>query len=424
MFSYVFSDNEDKTYQKLLLVLFSLGSLCGSPRIFMGPGEKLSLLAALGVYLAALPYFYARLLGHSWFSEDYLRESCNKTLGTYELRCPEISKDLKELFKTHGVVVLRDVFPPDLLEDLLQEARCRLRPNAESTNFAFSARNVWMDSEVFAKFVFEKPLGCLAAQLIPKSATIRYGHEELKMIMEGQNGTEEWHTDLESNLPDNLSGSVPLVRFWLPLIKQNLSNVTGGSLQVFPMNHFKKLRKFYPPCFEADGRLKGICLAMNNLAAAPALAPGDLLLYSPLIPHRTQPLTESSGSRMSLSGTLYEPKLLRTWVKNLPVPASWMASLPTLGACWDNTKKEMHGNFNWQSAGTQDMSDEGSACFPQVYPQPEEDEVTKRFSQKLLNPFGPKLVKTRFFLQIFPVHRLLGGSTTGSIASMASMVLH
>lgn len=163
-----------------------------------------------------------------------------------------------------------------------------------------------------------------------------------------------------------------MVRFWLPLIKQNLSNVTGGSLQVFPMNHFKKLRKFYPPCFEADGRLKGICLAMNNLAAAPALAPGDLLLYSPLIPHRTQPLTESSGSRMSLSGTLYEPKLLRTWVKNLPVPASWMASLPTLGACWDNTKKEMHGNFNWQSAGTQDMSDEGSACFPQVYPQPEE----------------------------------------------------
>lgn len=54
----------------------------------------------------------------------------------------------------------------------------------------------------------------------------------------------------------------------------------------------------------------------------------------------------------------------------------------------------------------------------------QEDEVTKRFSQKLLNPFGPKLVKTRFFLQIFPVHRLLGGSTTGSIASMASMVLH
>ena len=45
----------------------------------------------------------------------------NKTLGTYELPCPEISKDLKELFKTHGVVVLRDVFPPDLLEDLMQE---------------------------------------------------------------------------------------------------------------------------------------------------------------------------------------------------------------------------------------------------------------------------------------------------------------
>ena len=197
------------------------------------------------------------------------------------------------------------------------------------------------------------------------------------MIMEGQNGTEGWHTDLESNLPDNLSGSVPLVRFWLPLIKQNLSKVTGGSLEVFPMNHFKKLRKFYPPCFEEDGRLKGTCLAMNNLAAAPALAPGDLLLYSPLIPHRTQPLTNESrnGSRMSLSGTLYEPKLLIRWVKNLPVPASWMASPPELGACWDNSKKEMHGNFNWQSAGTQDITEEGSACFPQVYPQPEEGDT-------------------------------------------------
>ena len=198
------------------------------------------------------------------------------------------------------------------------------------------------------------------------------------MIMEGQNGTEGWHTDLESNLPDNLSGSVPLVRFWLPLIKQNLSKVTGGSLEVFPMNHFKKLRKFYPPCFEEDGRLKGTCLAMNNLAAAPALAPGDLLLYSPLIPHRTQPLTNESRNgnhRMSLSGTLYEPKLLIRWVKNLPVPASWMASPPELGACWDNSKKEMHGNFNWQSAGTQDITEEGSACFPQVYPQPEEGDT-------------------------------------------------
>ena len=35
-----------------------------------------------------------------------------------------------------------------VLQNCSQEARCRLRPNAESTNFAFSAKNVWMDSEV------------------------------------------------------------------------------------------------------------------------------------------------------------------------------------------------------------------------------------------------------------------------------------
>ena len=57
-----------------------------------------------------------------FIKKNILYRGGNKTFGTYELRCPEISKDLKELFKTHGVVVLRDVFPPDLLEDLIQDS--------------------------------------------------------------------------------------------------------------------------------------------------------------------------------------------------------------------------------------------------------------------------------------------------------------
>ena len=99
-------------------------------------------------------------------------------------------------------------------------------------------------TQVFGRFALhpDSPLGCLAAQLIPGAQTIRYGHEELNMLMEEQNGTDAWQTHLESNLPENLTG-VPLVRFFLPLIRQNLSNVTGGSESVFPLNHFARLRK-------------------------------------------------------------------------------------------------------------------------------------------------------------------------------------
>ena len=229
------------------------------------------------------------------------------------------------------------------------------------------------DQQVFARFALhqDSPLGCLAAQLIPGAKTIHYGHEEVNMLMEGQNGTEAWQTDLESKLPENLTESVPLVRFFVPLILQNLSNVTGGSMSIFPLSHFKKLRKFYPPCFEEDGRLKGSCLAMNNMAAAPALTPGDLLLYSPLMPYRTQAML--SGSRIGLSGTLYEPSLLVPWVKSVNSLVLPPSPRPDMGfVCYDRSKKEWHGNLDWQSAGTQGITEDASACFPQVYPQPKD----------------------------------------------------
>ena len=110
---------------------------------------------------------------------------------------------------------------------------------------------------------------------------------------------------------------------------------------------------------------------MTNLAVAPALAPGALLLYSPLMPHRTQRML--SGSRMGLSGSLYEPSLLIPWlaaVKSLDIEAT---EPPDMGlACWKKKTKEWHGNLNWQSAGTHDISNGTTACFPQVYPRPQD----------------------------------------------------
>lgn len=362
----------------------------------------------LGVVLAFLPLLYQTEFESTDFA--YVQETCNRTLGSYKLQCPNISSDLKELFKSHGVVVLRQVLPPELIEDLIGEVQCRFRPKEKSRSWALFARNVWMDSEVFGRFALhqDSPLGCLAAQLIPGAHTIRYGHEELNMLVEEQNGTEAWQTDLESNLPENLTGSVPLVRFFLPLIRQNLSNVTGGSESVFPLNHFARLRKYYPPCFNEDGRLKGTCLAMNNLAAAPALAPGDLLLYSPLMPHRTQRML--SGSRIGLSGSLYEPSLLIPWVAEVK-SLELLTEPPDMGlVCWDKSTKEWHGNLNWQSAGTHGISNGTTACFPQVYPQPQENEMVIRFSNDLLNPYGPHSVTLRRFLHSFPLQKLIGAA--------------
>lgn len=147
---------------------------------------------------------------------------------------------------------------------------------------------------------------------------------------------------------------------------------------------------------------------MNNLAAAPALAPGDLLLYSPLMPHRTQRML--SGSRIGLSGSLYEPSLLIPWVAEVK-SLELLTEPPDMGlVCWDKNTKEWHGNLNWQSAGTHGISNGTTACFPQVYPQPQENEMVTRFSNDLLNPYGPHSVKLRRFLHSFPLQKLIGAA--------------
>ena len=83
----------------------------------------------LGVVLAFLPLLYQTEFESTDF--DYVQETCNRTLGSYKLQCPNISSDLKELFKSHGVVVLRQVLPPELIEDLIGEVQCRFRPQGE-----------------------------------------------------------------------------------------------------------------------------------------------------------------------------------------------------------------------------------------------------------------------------------------------------
>ena len=98
----------------------------------------------LGVILAILPL----LLSDVESDYDQVQASCNKTLQNYQLQCTEISPELKELYRTSGVMVLRRVLPPELIADLVEEAQCRFQAKtATSKKWAFFARNVWMDSE-------------------------------------------------------------------------------------------------------------------------------------------------------------------------------------------------------------------------------------------------------------------------------------
>eukprot|EP00439_Symbiodinium_sp_Y106_P024089 s1689_g2.t4 len=293
---------------------------------------KLGLLAFLGLLSALLlPALFKADFEAA--DHDYVRlDPCKEaTLKNYKFSCAKISDESRELFSKEGVVVLREVFDPEVIEELAAEVKCRMRPKTTAEDWALSAENVWMDSEVFAQLVLHKdsPLGCLAAQLIPNASTIRYAHETVTLLQEGQNGSTGWSTDaIPSNLRDEDPEDVPLIRFFLPLGPQNLSNITGGSLKIIPLSAYTKLRNFFPPCFEgradeemkATGELKGDCMVAHQLAFAPQLAMGDILLYSPLIPHVTQQML--TGSRLAMQGSLYEPDLLVPWVRDMPPPKS------------------------------------------------------------------------------------------------------
>ena len=337
----------------------------------MAIGAMLGLGALLVLLAAVLPAVLQP--DFETVDRDFVQDGTCKAsaLESFKLTCPTISEQSKELFRKEGVVVLREAVDPAVIAELAAEVECRMKPKTKAELWALSAPNVWMDSDVFAKFVLHRDslLGCLAAQLIPNATTIRYAGEEVTMLFEGQSGSAGWSTDaVPSNLSDPAPLKVPLVRFFLPLGPQNLSNVTGGSLTIIPLSAFAKMRKFFPPCFDgkpdldmvSNGEIKFDCAIANGIAFAPALGLGDMLLYSPLVPHKTQQLLTGAGSRVALHGGLYEPKLLVPWVHAMPPPKGTDAErfkrqgsmrydvfCLDKAACWDHSTQQCHHNATW-----------------------------------------------------------------------------
>lgn len=291
--------------------------------------------------------------------------------------------------------------------------------------WAVSARNVWMDSEAFASFVLhdQNPLGCLAAQLLGAS-TVRYGSEAVNMIRPGQTGAKTWHFDVQSNLRlEQSPRGLPLLRFFLPLGPQDLSaNSTGGSLQLLSIEAVRHLRRSYKSCFvDRERRLvigAECAVAAEAMSETPDLSLGDMVLYSPLVAHKTQTIYQ--GERTGYLGSLYDPELLTRWVRQEPVPSQADPERYRLpgsmlfdvfcmagAACYDQSSGECHHNLNWQSAATQGISDGTTPCFPQIYPSRVPSEVATRLAKQLTNPYGPDMVLSRWVLHTMPCFKML-----------------
>ncbi|CAE7937629.1 unnamed protein product [Symbiodinium necroappetens] len=296
-------------------------------RAFFGVGGTLALF--LGAAFQRPEWFYRP--GFEAADYDYVRKelSCpDVRLADLDLPCLSLPKTSLADFERQGFLILRQAIPLEAVHRLFREIQCFLQPRVLSDRhqWAVSARNVWMDSEAFASFVLhdQNPLGCLAAQLLGAS-TVRYGSEAVNMIRPGQTGAKTWHFDVQSNLRlEQSPRGLPLLRFFLPLGPQDLSaNSTGGSLQLLSIEAVRHLRRSYKSCFvDRERRLvigTECAVAAEAMSETPDLSLGDMVLYSPLVAHKTQTIYQ--GERTGYLGSLYDPELLTRWVRQEPVPS-------------------------------------------------------------------------------------------------------
>ncbi|CAE7291410.1 unnamed protein product [Symbiodinium natans] len=372
-------------------------------RTWFGVGGALALL--LGAFFQSPQWLYRS--DFASVDYDYVRNESqcpDISVGDVELPCLPLPPTALGDFERTGFLVLRQAIPLVVVKRLFQEVQCTLQPQQPSDldQWALSARNVWMDSEAFSSFVLHErnPLGCLAAQLIHGASTVRYGNEAVNMIRPGQTGARTWHFDVQSNLRlEQSPRGLPLVRFFLPLGPQDLTaNWTGGSLQLLPLEAVRRLRRSYKSCFVDRERKLTVgaecAVAAEAVAETPDLSLGDIVLYSPLIPHKTQAVKK--GTRVGYLGSLYDPELLTRWVRKEPIPSqadperyrladSMLFDVFCLAgaACYDQSSRACHHNLNWQSAATQGISDGTTPCFPQIYPEHDDDEVAARVAKSL-----------------------------------------
>lgn len=399
--------------------------------------SRCSCRLCLAIYVALLSTFYQLgLLYQSGFAAfDYdvvpFPRKARRLLSN-DMLLPYVKLSTSELeeYDRNGFVVVRGAFPRDVIKELFLAAQ-EIFPKRQGSDFAswndtwfLKARNVWMDADEFADFIFHPstPIGGVAAQLL-NATSIRMGNEALNGISAGQKGTG-WHKDVQNNFRSGQSGrNVPVMRFWLPLSDHDIvANETGGSLSLLSLVDSASLAREFGECFFESGREMRIfqkCRArVEELMTTPDFALGDMAIYSALVAHKTQKVIQNT--RLGYLGSLYDPEKIESWLEDELVPTL----IPEVyyrdnhsmrfdklclirASCWDVTRKECHHNPSWQSASTMGVSKTTSACFPQIYPSPLQEEVETRYRGLLLNFNGQKRVLWRWLLYSFPIFRAL-----------------
>mmetsp|Transcript_114603 Transcript_114603/g.335134 ORF Transcript_114603/g.335134 Transcript_114603/m.335134 type:complete len:435 (-) Transcript_114603:75-1379(-) len=353
-------------------------------------------------------------------------------LSRMSLPPKRLSDDALAEFDRRGFIVVRNALPRDAVRILraaiteefpgLEEEVDSGKPLDNGTKLWnlghvwVLSLNTWMDAAAFADFVLhgDSPLGGLAAQLLG-AHRVRMGGEALQGIWPHQH-PYVWHRDLAGLGSMPLKDSVlmsstgrtrlrprefPCVRVFLPLAEMDIvANETGGSLEMIPLDSSTNTSR----CVAGD---KGACADSSAASVSPDLALGDLVMYSPLLWHRTQAMLR--GKRVSYVATFFDPTAWTQAVMKMGsrpcmvsiVNIPWRNMCPNDGSkpfgfdslglwahCWDGVQREFHYNFEFPSAYTTGVGRGGSACFPQVYPHPLPREVQARHSGEVQNLIG------------------------------------
>jgi ectoine hydroxylase-related dioxygenase (phytanoyl-CoA dioxygenase family) len=208
-----------------------------------------------------------------------------------------------------GVSFFRDgvVIVPGLLKGELLEKVMSVRTNVNSRfpgkeTYDSLAFNLWEQHPVFKDVALASPLAAVAKQLTPSVAN---GDESLHVINDaffafsGQNAGCGWHVDDNFFWPALRGSDGPGLNIWVAL-----DEVTegGGGLAVAPGSAAEEYFDIREAQFAAGltCQLAQVDPAMNTrlekLALIPQMAPGDAIVHTRFLFHRTNPFADGIDS--------------------------------------------------------------------------------------------------------------------------------
>lgn len=205
-----------------------------------------------------------------------------------------ISDDVVAQFQRDGAACLRQVFKPQELEELragidanlaAPSPRAKVASNASDPGFFIEDFCNWRENPRYQRFIFDSPLGGIAARLM-QSTTARLYHDHMLTKEPGTRQPTPWHQDQPYY---NIEGHQN-ISFWIPVdpvSRASTLEFVAGSHRgpwLMPRSFMDSQAKWFPegsladlPDIEADRS------AFSILGWE--LEPGDLVCFHMLTLH-------------------------------------------------------------------------------------------------------------------------------------------